>query len=794
MITESPAPRTSPHVSRTNKGVVVAACVLAALSAASGFIVRGCFVPKATPPSSGATDHIEPGSETAQVWTCSMHPQIRLPEPGQCPICGMDLIPLIAGDDDAAGMAMRTFSTSPATAKLMQITTSPVERRFVTKEVRMVGKIDYDETKLGYITAWVPGRLDRLYVDYTGINVEKGDHLVYLYSPEILAAQEELKRAAAAVANMRKDAPEILKQTARTTLDAARSKLRRWGLTDAQVAEAESKGTVSDHITIYAPMGGTVIERMGQEGMYVETGTKIYTIADLSQLWVMLDAYESDLPWIHYGQTVEFTTEAYPGEVFTGVIAFIDPVLNEMTRTVKVRVNVPNSDGRLKPEMFVRATVRSQIATGGRVMDPGLAGKWICPMHPEVVENGPGACPICEMALVPAKKLGYVPAEAGLDDMPLVIPATAALLTGKRAVVYVEVPNAEKPTYEGREIMLGARAGDYYIVRSGLAEGELVVTNGNFKIDSTLQIHAKPSMMTPDAGAMARTEAATALPFTLVEQLQALNAAYVTVRDSVDAEERNVLDAALTTLEKSVADVDMTLFPPETHAIWMEYSMRLKNDILALRDAASQRDRAIARDSMSNTMDQLRQRLGLELQAMPTADRAPESFRNQLGALLQPYFLVQSALANDDLAAIREGANTARNVLSSISAESLPESMKTQWTGTDRLALVTALDQLNPSADLNGVRAGFKTLSDALIAVLRAYGMPSGGTAYVIHCPMAFDSEGADWLQQQPAPVMNPYFGSEMLNCGDVTGRIGAAPPTADEGHGHDAHEGMPHE
>jgi Cu(I)/Ag(I) efflux system membrane fusion protein len=231
--------------------------------------------------------------------------------------------------------------------------------------------------------------------------------------------------------------------------------------------------------------------------MYVQTGTKIYTIVDLSQLWVKLDAYESDMMWIRYGQEVEFETEAYPGEVFKGVISFIDPILNAKTRTVKLRVNVENPEGKLKPEMFVRAVVRAKVAQGGQVMDKAMGGKWICPMHPDIVKNEAGSCDICGMDLVTTESLGYVTVDAG-GEAPLVIPASAALVTGKRAVVYVQLPERETPTYEGREVVLGPRAGDYYIVKSGLAEGEIVVTNGNFKIDSALQIQAKPSMMSEE--------------------------------------------------------------------------------------------------------------------------------------------------------------------------------------------------------------------------------------------------------------------------------------------------------
>jgi Cu(I)/Ag(I) efflux system membrane fusion protein len=232
------------------------------------------------------------------------------------------------------------------------------------------------------------------------------------------------------------------------------------------------------------------------EGMYVETGMKLFTVADLSRVWVRLDAYESDLVWLRYGQPVEFQVEAYPGEPFRGTIVFIDPVLDPMTRTVKVRVDAANRDGRLKPEMFVRAVVRATTTDGGKVLQPDFAGKWISPMHPEIVKDGPGTCDICGMPLVTAGELGYAGADASAANAPLVIPASAPLITGERAVVYVAVPGREG-AFEGREIVLGPRAGDAYLVRDGLKEGDLVVANGAFKIDSSLQIQGKASMMQP---------------------------------------------------------------------------------------------------------------------------------------------------------------------------------------------------------------------------------------------------------------------------------------------------------
>ncbi len=453
------------------------------------FLLGGC--------GGGSEQTDVPGEKSeAQTWTCSMHPQIKLPSPGQCPICAMDLIPIDVGGGEDEGE--RTLTVSPAAAALADIQTSPVERKFVRAEIEMAGKIDYDETSVTHITAWVAGRLDRLYVDYTGIEIKKGDHMVYMYSPEVLTAQQELIQALKTVKKLEKSNVSSVRDSALGTVKSARKKLLLWGLTDEQVSEIEGFDKTSDHIEIKAPVGGTVIEKHVSEGMYVKTGTRIYTIADLSRVWVKLDVYESDLQWVRYGQEVEFRTEAYPGEIFHGTITFVDPVLNPKTRTIKVRVIVENTARKLKPGMFVHAVVRPEIAAGGKVMDPRMSGKWISPMHPEIVKDEPGSCDVCGMDLVPAEELGYVAAEK--SNAPLVIPASAPLLTGKRAVVYVKVPGTERPTFEGREILLGPRAGDYYIVRSGLEEGELVVTRGSFKIDSALQIQAKPSMMSPPTG------------------------------------------------------------------------------------------------------------------------------------------------------------------------------------------------------------------------------------------------------------------------------------------------------
>lgn len=478
------------------KWAVVAVVVLTAYLV--GYRMRGSNANN----MSHADHGVSASASEPTTWTCSMHPQIKLPEPGQCPICYMDLIPMEA--NESGDEAPRTLTVSEASAALMELETTAVERRTVTAEVRMVGKVDYDETRVSYITAWVPGRLDRLFVDYTGIQVRQGDHMVELYSPDLLSAQEELLQALAAADEIENEASSVLRKSAMATIEAVREKLRLWGLTPSQIRRIEERGRPEDKVTIYAPVAGIVVEKNAREGMYVETGTRIYTIADLSQVWVHLNAYESDLAWLRYGQNVAFTTESHPGVEFRGTISFIHPILDEATRTVKLRVNVPNEDRQLKPGMFVRALVKAEMGAGGKVRGMSMTGRWMCPMHPGEVADEPGDCSICGMPLEPAEEQGYGDSDSDGDPgLPLVIPASAVLRTGERAVVYVEVPDREKLTYQGRVIRLGSRAGDYFVVLEGLREGDRVVTKGQFKLDAELQIQAVPSMMMPEKGASA---------------------------------------------------------------------------------------------------------------------------------------------------------------------------------------------------------------------------------------------------------------------------------------------------
>ena len=423
-------------------------------------------------------------------YTCSMHPQIRSQDKdGRCPICGMSLVPVFK---QSSADTSRQLTMSESAIKLAEIETTRVERFFPEHKVRLFGQVAFDETQVADISAYFPGRIEKLYVNYEGIPVNEGDHLAEIYSPDLITAQQELREALLAERQTR-TASGYARKANRQNLQAVREKLRLWGLSAKQIKAMEQSDNLMERLTIYSPQKGIVIKQNVQEGQYLKTGDRIYRVASLERLWVELEAYETQLPWLRYGQAVSFTTDARPGETFTGKISFISPTVNPSTRTVPVRVNIENLDGSLKPGLFVRATVTSKIAGHGNVINSSLKGKWVGPMHPEIIRDQPGTCDICGMDLVPAESLGYFNESEARP--PLVIPASAPLITGKRAIVFVKVPDQEQPTFESREVILGPRADDLYLVVSGLRDNEEVVIQGAFNIDSAMQISAKPSMM-----------------------------------------------------------------------------------------------------------------------------------------------------------------------------------------------------------------------------------------------------------------------------------------------------------
>jgi membrane fusion protein, copper/silver efflux system len=418
----------------------------------------------------------------SQLWTCAMHPQIRSDKPGKCPICSMDLTPLIHSDQNNSSIP--TVSLSKRARKLAEVQTSKVVRRAAFIELNLTGKIDYDETKSANIVAHFSGRVEKLFANYTGMYVEKGTHLAEIFGPDLYINQREILIAHSSLLNAEQEKVIEVKNKLLKTYNSVMSKMRVLGFTKEQIQKVIDRGTVSDTLVLYTPISGTIINKNIVQGQYFEKGQDLFIISNLNDLWLNLDAYELDLPFLKYGQKVIFEVDAVPGKKFEGKIIFIEPILNKETRTSNVRVVIDNSERVLKPGMFVKATVSVQVGEKGIIQAESLKGKWISPMHPQIIKDKPGRCDICGMKLVPAETMGFYK-EGRSNSIPLLIPSSAPLITGKRAVVYVEITPG---TYEARTVTLGPKVGNYYIVQSGLHDGEKVVTKGNFKIDSELQI------------------------------------------------------------------------------------------------------------------------------------------------------------------------------------------------------------------------------------------------------------------------------------------------------------------
>ncbi|MGH9580772.1 MAG: efflux RND transporter periplasmic adaptor subunit, partial [Terriglobales bacterium] len=315
--------------------------------------------------------------------------------------------------------------------KSIQLQTEEVRRRRLQLSVLAVGRVEEAETRLATISARVGGRIDRLFVDFTGQDVREGQAIALLYSPEVVASAEEYRLAREHLKQLGSRAEPQAIERARDLVAASRRRLELWGIREEQAREMEEPGVPRVHITIHSPVSGVVTERRVTEGQYVREGDVLYTVSDLSTVWVKAEVYESDLPRVKVGQSVEITAESFPGRKLTGRVGFIEPMLNAQTRTAPVRVEVPNPGMRMRPGMYVNATL------------------------------------------------------LGRGEETLAVPRSAVLDTGLRKVVYVALGAGR---FEGRQVELGPPGEQYYAVLAGLKEGERVVTRGNFLIDSQTRI------------------------------------------------------------------------------------------------------------------------------------------------------------------------------------------------------------------------------------------------------------------------------------------------------------------
>lgn len=381
--------------------------------------------------------HIHTSDKSAKVWTCSMHPQIKQDKPGLCPICAMDLVPMETGFEVGEHVDPNEIQMTESAMALASVQTTVVKRGMPEKNVQLLGKIKADERKISELTARFGGRIEKLFINYTGQQVRKGQKLGTIYSPELITAQKELLEAV----SMKSSNPTFYK--------ASRTKLKLWDLTEQQIDAIENNGEPQTNFEILSPISGTVTQRHIAIGDYIKEGSPLFKVIDLSQVWVMFDAYESDLPWIKKGDKIDFTIQSVPGKAYSGKVAYIDPFIDAQTRVAQVRVELNNPDRQLKPEMFANGILKSNVAE---------------------------------------------------STNELLIPKSAILWTGKRAVVYVKVPERETASFIYRQITLGAEAGNFYVVADGLSEGEEIATNGVFKIDAAAQLAGKKSMMNPQGG------------------------------------------------------------------------------------------------------------------------------------------------------------------------------------------------------------------------------------------------------------------------------------------------------
>jgi membrane fusion protein, copper/silver efflux system len=403
------------------------------------FIVIGLFIGWAVFHSSEKkeeTHNHQVVESKAQIWTCAMHPQIRMDKPGKCPICAMDLIPLVQGGNSGTDPA--AVHLTKESAELANVLTTIVSSQNPVKELRLYGKVQADERLLQNQVAYIPGRIEKLMVNFTGEMVRKGQPLALIYSPELVTAQQELLEAA----KTKQAQPEIY--------GAAKEKLHQWKLTDRQIAEIENSGKVQANMEVESTANGIVTARRVNNGDYVSQGSVLYEVSDLSRVWILFDAYESDLPFLKKGDKVEFSIQAMPGTSYSRTIMFIDPVIDPVNRVAKVRIEMSNPGAKLKPEMFATGIVKSNLA--------------------EVKDK-------------------------------LVIPRSAVIWTGKRSIVYVKQPGDE-PVFKIREIELGPQLGNSYVVTDGLKDGEEIVTQGAFSVDAAAQLEGKPSMMNTETPAI----------------------------------------------------------------------------------------------------------------------------------------------------------------------------------------------------------------------------------------------------------------------------------------------------
>src|ERR1039457_2656661 len=417
----------------------------------------GGYIYKAVKGSTAET--AQKGGRNVLYWVDPMHPAYKSDKPGIAPDCGMKLEPVYADGgaaavstganlkpasaNDISTMEVGTVQITPEKQQLIGVKYEQVELVGGSRTIRAVSKVAIDETRIGHVHTKVEGWIDKVFVDFTGKLVKKGQPMLTIYSPDMLASQRELLLAAKAKTIMRDSALPSGFDQSESLLQATRRRLELWDLSDAQIDQILRTGEPIKNITVYSPMTGYITDRKAFPQLKIMPDTDLYTIVDLSHVWIMADVFEYEAPNIHVGETARVSLQAIPGRVFNARIDFIQPQVDPMTRTLKVRLNMDNPGVLLKPDMYADVDF---------------------------------------LVSIPSK---------------LTLPAEAVLNSGDHKTVFIDRGNGY---LEPRQVKTGEREGDRIQILSGLSGGERVVTSGNFLVDSESQMKAAASGMGGMAG------------------------------------------------------------------------------------------------------------------------------------------------------------------------------------------------------------------------------------------------------------------------------------------------------
>jgi multidrug efflux pump subunit AcrA (membrane-fusion protein) len=392
------------------------------------------------PSPAPAASPIPPREKKVLYWTDPMTPGYRSDKPGKSPFMDMDLVPVYADDDGVEGSS--TIRISQEKQQAIGVRVGKAEMRDLTKTIRTVGRVTFDETLQAQVHAKFEGYVERLDVDYTGKAVRRGQPLLSIYSPELLATQEEYLIAVRARRQLQKSTNPEVARGGVDLYESARQRLLLWDISPREIAELERTGKPRKALTLYSPVDGVVLSKNAVQGGRVMPADTLFEIAGIRRVWVLADVYESEMPFVALGQTARMSLSYLPGRTWTGKVSFIAPVLDEKTRTVKVRVQLENADGSLKPEMYADVVLERPL---GRVVT---------------------------------------------------VPDGAVLSTGTRSLVFVAKGDGR---FEPRAVIPGARVDGVSEIREGIRAGEEVVTQANFLIDSESRLKAAlTGMAAPD--------------------------------------------------------------------------------------------------------------------------------------------------------------------------------------------------------------------------------------------------------------------------------------------------------